>query len=245
MGNESKKGYRVVALDKCRPNSWNPNQQSPDMFRNLLYSIRKNGFVSAITCRYLQEDDVFEIIEGEHRWKAVKELTEKGVTLLQTPTGPELPEGKIMINCLGVVDDVSAMAMTQTFNRIQGVDDEAKLAGVIKTIMEKGDEETISTLPYSESDLQFYSSYEEFDAGSLLPPEEGIPNGMEEDEVPESQEFGVLRIIEEVLALDDFPLEEAQEFKDRYLRFLNEEGIRRIEGWRGLLALLDMYESSD
>lgn len=59
----------VVPIDFLRPNSWNPNRQTPDEFEKLKRSIIENGFSQPVVCALDGE-----IIDGFHRWKACKEL---------------------------------------------------------------------------------------------------------------------------------------------------------------------------
>src|SRR5438045_6741 len=66
----------VVPVDAIEPNPWNPNAMDKAMFEKELASIRKYGFVDPLTVR--EVDFIghrhYEIIDGEHRWKAAKQL---------------------------------------------------------------------------------------------------------------------------------------------------------------------------
>lgn len=59
-----------VDTDSIKANSYNPNQQSAHDFQLLLLSMREDGFTQPILC----QKDSREIVDGEHRWRAGREL---------------------------------------------------------------------------------------------------------------------------------------------------------------------------
>lgn len=60
----------IVLIDKVRPNDYNPNKMDDFTYRSLVDGIKKDGFIGAVVLR----TGSFEIIDGEHRWRAAKEL---------------------------------------------------------------------------------------------------------------------------------------------------------------------------
>ena len=69
--------YRpAVLVGHIEPNNWNYNRQSDFVFDKEVRSIQRHGMVDPILVRTL-DSGVFEIIDGEHRWKAVKYLKHK------------------------------------------------------------------------------------------------------------------------------------------------------------------------
>jgi hypothetical protein len=44
--------YVELPIDKLRPNSWNPNQMTDEMFGKALNSITEFGFIDPITVMY-------------------------------------------------------------------------------------------------------------------------------------------------------------------------------------------------
>lgn len=58
-----------VPVDSLQPNEYNPNRQSEHEFELLKRSIHEDGFTQPVLC--LPDG---RIIDGEHRWKACKEL---------------------------------------------------------------------------------------------------------------------------------------------------------------------------
>ena len=61
-----------VPIDFLAPNPWNPNVQDAFIYEKEKESIRRFGFVVPVTVR--EKGDRWEIIDGEHRWKAAKDL---------------------------------------------------------------------------------------------------------------------------------------------------------------------------
>ena len=57
-----------VPVEKIRANEYNPNKTaSPEM--KLLYdSIKCDGYTMPIVCFYHKEDDMYEIVDGFHRY---------------------------------------------------------------------------------------------------------------------------------------------------------------------------------
>lgn len=67
--------YEVIAIDELVPNVYNPNRQSEHEFQLLLLSIKEHGFTQPILAlRELDAQGCHVIVDGEHRWKAAKEL---------------------------------------------------------------------------------------------------------------------------------------------------------------------------
>lgn len=64
--------FREVPTASLTPNPWNPNRQSARVHQAELESIRRYGFIDPITVR--EVDGALQIVDGEHRWRAAKEL---------------------------------------------------------------------------------------------------------------------------------------------------------------------------
>jgi len=74
----------TLPIDSLRANPNNPNEMSDKQF-NLLYdNIERVGLTDPILVRPTQEDGVYEIVGGEHRWEVAKlhELAEVPVTII-------------------------------------------------------------------------------------------------------------------------------------------------------------------
>lgn len=65
----------VVPIDEVRANPWNPKDKDTKEFNDVKASIEANGLMSFIVVRDNPiEGSPYEIIDGEQRWRACKEL---------------------------------------------------------------------------------------------------------------------------------------------------------------------------
>lgn len=67
----------IVPTESVRPNSWNPKDKDSKDYQKVLASIRRNGLKDTIKVREklgANPNDLYEIIDGEQRWKSCKEL---------------------------------------------------------------------------------------------------------------------------------------------------------------------------
>ncbi len=65
---------QTVEVGKLHPNPWNPNRQDARTFEAERESIRNYGFIDPVTVReHPTINGEFEIIDGEHRWRAATE----------------------------------------------------------------------------------------------------------------------------------------------------------------------------
>jgi len=122
----------MVPVSKVEPNPWNPNVQTKEIFEKEKQSITKHGFFDPVTLRPLGRGK-FQIIDGEHRWRAAKEL---GLAEI-----PYVDMGKL-------TDDV-AMELTLLANDLRGQSDAMRLAVLVKRLSEKTD----ALLPYGRVDV--------------------------------------------------------------------------------------------
>lgn len=61
-------GVIAVPIEKIRANSWNPNSVAPPEMKLLEISILEDGYTMPIVCYYLPDEDVYEIVDGYHRY---------------------------------------------------------------------------------------------------------------------------------------------------------------------------------
>lgn len=109
----------IIQVDtgNLRPNPWNTNSVGTQNFEKLKTSIQKLGFFKPILVRELV-DGTFQILGGEHRWRAA---IEQGM-----PTVPVISVGKI--------SDVVAKQMSLVDNERYGEDDQLALQHLIEEI---------------------------------------------------------------------------------------------------------------
>lgn len=68
---------KLIEVSKIHPNEWNPNEQSDEIFNQLVEEIREDGFdhpLNVVPCEWEGEEGHYVIIGGEHRWQASKLL---------------------------------------------------------------------------------------------------------------------------------------------------------------------------
>jgi len=96
---------KIVNIDDICPNDWNPNRMKGSVYDFLKRSIKKHGFIQPIV---ITKEGV--IIDGEHRWKALKELgsTQVEVKVLNL-TEAEAKANTINFNLTKGILDVNAL----------------------------------------------------------------------------------------------------------------------------------------
>ena len=61
-----------IHIDKIRANAYNPNAVAPPEMKLLETSIWEDGYTMPVVCYYLPEDDIYEIVDGYHRYTTLK-----------------------------------------------------------------------------------------------------------------------------------------------------------------------------
>ena len=66
--------YNVIAvpLEKIRANSYNPNSVAEPEMKLLETSIWEDGYTMPVVCYYLKDEDIYEIVDGFHRYTTLK-----------------------------------------------------------------------------------------------------------------------------------------------------------------------------
>ena len=104
-----------MPVDGLRPNPWNPRTMGKREMDALRSSIRRYGLVQPIVAR--PSGAQYEIIGGEHRWKAAASI------------------GLTDVPCIVLsLDDAEAKLLSQALNEIAGSDDPEKRASLIADI---------------------------------------------------------------------------------------------------------------
>ena len=122
-----------VEVARLRPNPWNTNSVGAQNFEKLKGSIEKLGFFKPILAREL-DGGQFEILGGEHRWRAAME---QGIS-----TVPVISVGKI--------SDLVAKQMSLVDNERYGEDDQVALQRLIKEIQSDLDYQLSEIAPYDD-----------------------------------------------------------------------------------------------
>ena len=111
-------GLKIIAVNvsELRSNEWNPNRMDEQTFAKELRSIQTYGFIDPVTVRELEGG--FQIIDGEHRWKAATQL---GIASIPATN-------------LGPIDDEKAKKLTLLYNELRGQAEPALLASLLKDL---------------------------------------------------------------------------------------------------------------
>lgn len=122
-----------VEVARLRPNPWNTNSVGAQNFEKLKGSIEKLGFFKPILAREL-DGGQFEILGGEHRWRAAME---QGIS-----TVPVISVGKI--------SELVAKQMSLVDNERYGEDDQVALQRLIEEIQSELDYQLSEIAPYDD-----------------------------------------------------------------------------------------------
>ena len=63
---------KAVPVEKIRANSYNPNAVAPPEMKLLELSIWEDGYTMPCVCYYLADEDIYEIVDGFHRYTILK-----------------------------------------------------------------------------------------------------------------------------------------------------------------------------
>ena len=118
---------RAVPLEKIRANSYNPNSVAPPEMALLETSIWEDGYTMPVVCYYLPEEDVYEIVDGYHRYTTLK--TSKRIFERE---GGMLPV--VVIN----KDESNRMASTIRHNRARGSHSVELMSNIVAELTRSG-----------------------------------------------------------------------------------------------------------
>ncbi|CDN30326.1 Co-activator of prophage gene expression IbrB [Mucinivorans hirudinis] len=63
---------KAVPFEKIRANNYNPNVVAPPEMKLLELSIWEDGYTMPCVCYYILEEDVYELVDGFHRYTVMK-----------------------------------------------------------------------------------------------------------------------------------------------------------------------------
>ena len=130
---------KKVKIDKITPNTWNPKPADPPEMEYIKKSLQQNGYATPILVR--RKDGGYEIIDGQHRFLAAKELGYK----------------ELYIYDAGEVSDEDAKAMT-IWMQTQVKFDESELAPLVMELNDLSIE-----LPYNDLEIEGFRNLATFD----------------------------------------------------------------------------------
>ncbi len=137
-----------VRIDLVVPNPWNPNVQSKEMFEKEKKSIQELGLLGSILVREKPATEgstimIYEILDGEHRWKAAKELSYTEIT----------------VENIGKISDEKTKMLTVLLNNLRGRDDIEKRAKIFEAL----DAGQLGLLPFTEQEIENEKELMKFD----------------------------------------------------------------------------------
>ena len=152
---------KAVPIDSLKANPWNPNKQSDFVFEKEKNSITQFGFIDPITVRETAKGK-YEILDGEHRWKAAKALKFK----------------QVPVNSLGKLDTATAKKLTVILNELRGSYDMVDLAKLVKGLSDEvGIDDLLRDLPFTDQDLKNIIDAAQFDMDTLKRPDKADDAG--------------------------------------------------------------------
>jgi len=116
-----------VSIEKIRANAYNPNAVAPPEMKLLELSIWEDGYTMPIVCYYVEEDDVYEIVDGYHRY----------TTMLQSDRIKEREEGMLPISVIDK-DITDRMASTIRHNRARGTHSIELMSSIVEDLVDSG-----------------------------------------------------------------------------------------------------------
>lgn len=141
---------QIVDIGEVRPNTWNPKDLNTKEYQRVKLSVEKNGLRGPIIVR---ENNGFEIIDGEQRWRSCNDLGYK----------------KVIIYNEGKISDQKAKELTIWYQQ-QVPFNEVKLAWLIKDLVSDVD----VNIPYSQEEIDAYLKTTQFNMDDFkkndLPP---------------------------------------------------------------------------
>lgn len=118
---------KAVPIEKIRANEYNPNSVATPEMKLLYDSIKEDGYTMPIVCYYHEEDDMYEIVDGFHRYSIM--LKHKDIF--------DREEGKLPVS---VIDKPigERMASTIRHNRARGSHDVDLMSNIVAELVEMG-----------------------------------------------------------------------------------------------------------
>lgn len=151
-----KENLLKVDINKVHPNSWNPKEPNTKEYENVKKSLEINGYAQPILVR--EDGDGFEIIDGQHRFLAAKELG----------------YSEIYIYNAGQISDEDAKSMT-IWMQTQVPFDEVQLAPIVVELNKLDIQ-----LPYTDEEIVTFEKMTQFDFDAAY--NEDVPQDADMDD---------------------------------------------------------------
>jgi len=118
---------QAIPIEKIRANNYNPNAVAPSEMKLLYKSILEDGYTMPIVTYYIEEEDVYEIVDGFHRY----------TTMLRHKDIYERENGLLPVS---VIDKPLSdrMASTIRHNRARGEHSPQLMSKITADLVESG-----------------------------------------------------------------------------------------------------------
>jgi ParB-like chromosome segregation protein Spo0J len=120
-------GVKRIHIDKIRANAYNPNAVAPPEMKLLETSIWEDGYTMPVVCYYIPEEDIYEIVDGYHRYTTLK--TSKRIFEREKGYLPVAVIEKDMSN---------RMASTIRHNRARGSHSVELMSNIVSELVDSG-----------------------------------------------------------------------------------------------------------
>jgi len=118
---------KAIPVEKLRANEYNPNSVAPPEMELLYRSIKEDGYTMPIVVYHREEEDVYEIVDGFHRYSIIlkyKDIYERENGLLP---------------CSVIEKPISErMASTIRHNRARGSHDVDLMSNIVAELVDLG-----------------------------------------------------------------------------------------------------------
>lgn len=118
---------RAVPVERLRANAYNPNSVAPPEMKLLYRSILEDGYTMPIVTYYLANEDVYEIVDGFHRYTIM--LTHSDIRERENGLLPVV----VIDKPLG-----DRMASTVRHNRARGSHSIELMTGIVADLVDSG-----------------------------------------------------------------------------------------------------------
>lgn len=121
--------YNIIAvpIEKIQPNTYNPNAVAPPEMKLLYDSIREDGYTMPIVCYYVEQKDIYLIVDGFHRYQIMRDH----------PDIYEREKGMLPVSVIDKPID-QRMASTIRHNRARGSHDVDLMSNIVKELHDLG-----------------------------------------------------------------------------------------------------------
>lgn len=159
MSKQSDLQIEHVQINSVSPNPWNPNKQNDRQYQAEIESIVQNGFIAPILVRKFE--DGYQIVDGEHRWKALRQITEDGTQAKHNV--PKLIADQTIPAIVLDISETAAKKLTVIMNETRGRADLSELGALLQDIQIELGDDLITGLPYTDGQLKELMGIADFD----------------------------------------------------------------------------------